>query len=195
MHGLFNRALHWFVRDTGGAHIWRDIARAMQVPETGFEAVLIYDDAVTEKLLALASMRLGKTRDILLEDLGTYLVSNPNLEPLRRLLRFGGATYPEFLYSLDDLPRRARLAVPDLDVPQIEVSARGPNLFAVHCWSNFAGFSRVLGGMLRSIADDYGALVLIDFSDSDGDGAEDMLKVEVLRSAFVPGRPFRLHRG
>ncbi len=62
---------------------------------------------------------------MLLEDLGTYLVSHPNVQGLRRLLRFGGAGFIDFLHSLDELHDRARLAVPDLDLPQLELRDHG----------------------------------------------------------------------
>jgi hypothetical protein len=52
-------------------------------------------------------------------------VTDPGLEPLRRLLRFGGGTFEEFLVSLEELPDRARLAMPELEMPEITLSVEG----------------------------------------------------------------------
>jgi hypothetical protein len=67
----------------------------------------------------------------LLEDIGTYLVTDPALEPLRRLLRFGGDTFAEFLGSLEELPDRARLAMPQLEGAGNHAAGRGGGRFRI----------------------------------------------------------------
>jgi len=135
---------------------------------------------------------LGRPRETVLEDLGTYLVSHPNVEPLRRLLRFGGETFGEFVESLDDLPRRAALALPELDLPALEVVPEGgrDGEMRVCCRWTREGFSHVLVGMLRTMADDYGALVLLDHEGREGDA--EWIRISVTSCAFSKGRPFRL---
>jgi len=105
---------------------------------------------------------LNKARSALLEDLGTYLVTHPNTAAVRRLMRFGGTTFVEFLYSLDELPARARLALPDLDLPELTVTAENPQVFSVAIAHWKPGFSYVLVGILRALSDDYGALAVLD---------------------------------
>lgn len=190
MHGLVNRAIQCFVRDTCGAESWERLARVSDLPPSGFEAMFVYDDDVTERMLDAAVHLLGKPRETLLEDIGTYLVSNQNVEPLRRLLRFGGETFLEFLQSVDDLPRRARLALPDLDLPVIEVMSVEHTTFQIGCRWEHAGFGHVLMGMLRTMADDYGALVLLDHEGRDGE--VETLSIQLLNEEFSQGRPFQL---
>ncbi|MGS4944212.1 heme NO-binding domain-containing protein [Meridianimarinicoccus sp. RP-17] len=192
MHGLVNRAIQCFVRDTYGAATWEALAREGDLPLAGFEAMFVYDDAVTDRMLDAAVSVLGRPRDTVLEDLGTYLVSHPNVETLRRLLRFGGETFEEFVESLDDLPRRAALALPELDLPALEVvpeDGRDTELRVACRWPR-AGFGHVLVGMLRTLADDYGALVLLDHEGWDGDA--EWIRITVMSGAFSTGRPFRL---
>ena len=117
MHGLINRSIQCFLRDTYGENIWREIALGADLGFDSFEALLRYDVAQTEAVLRAASRTLSKSRDVVLEDVGTYLVSNPNVQALRRLLRFGGESFVDFLHSLDQLHERAKLAVPDLRLP------------------------------------------------------------------------------
>ena len=116
MHGLINRSIQCFLRDTYGDRIWVEVSDAAGLRFDGFEAMLTYEDALTGAVLSAAAQRLGRPRDGVLEDLGTYLVSHPNLEALRRLLRFGGVNFVDFLNSLEDLPEHGRLGLPDLEL-------------------------------------------------------------------------------
>ncbi len=193
MHGLINRSLQCFVRDTYGQEAWlRVAARAGCGPE-GFEALTIYEDALTDQVLSAASALLDKPREALLEDLGTYLVSHPGLERVRRLLRFGGGTFEDFLHSLGDLQGRARLAVPDLEVPKIDLRGHTPGSYTLSCRFRLAGSGYVMMGILRALADDYGALVMLDHLGRQ-EGAE-ILSVRLLDPRFSEGRQFILAAG
>lgn len=196
MHGLVNRALQSFLSDTYGADRWRTIARAAGLDGTGFEAMLTYDDAVTAGLLDAASEALQKPPSDLLEDLGTYLVSHPNMARLRRLLRFGGDGFVDFLHSLDDLPGRARLAVPDLDVPAMVLTERGDGLYRLECRADPRDLCHVVLGALRSMADDYGALAFVEFADQDivGDASAKVRTIEITlhSTSFSAARSFDL---
>lgn len=189
MHGLVNRAIQCFLRDTYGDGVWNTVAAAAEAPPEGFEAMLRYPPATTEALLDAAAAVLDRSRDSILEDLGTYLVSHPTNAALRRLLRFGGVTFADFLHSLEDLPGRARLAVPDLDVPAFELEDRGDTL-RLTCRGGSPGAGLVLLGLLRALADDYGALALIDH-DAGGEGG-DVVTIRLLDHSHGEGRRFAL---
>jgi len=190
MHGLVNRALQRFVCDTYGADAWTQVADRAAVGVSSFESMLHYDDAVTDAMLSASVSVLDKPRDTLLEDLGIYLVAHPKCEVLRRLLRFGGDTFSEFLSSLDDLPERARLAVPDLDFPVIETLEKEFCDHVILVRSDYGGPGRVLAGVLQGMADDYGALATIDHQGVFEDGEK--LAVRVHDMAFAKGRKFNL---
>lgn len=188
MHGLVNRSVQCFLRDTYGPDLWAAVAAEAGVAPEGFEALMHYDDPLTGAVVDAAARQLGKLREALLEDVGIYLVA---LEPLRRLLRFGGAGYEDFLHSLDELPGRARLAVPDLDLPDLALHATGPGRFRLDCTGPHPGFGAVFAGILRAMADDYGALVLIE---AGGGGVRETVGIELLDTAFAAGRDFDLAR-
>ncbi|MGI1662723.1 heme NO-binding domain-containing protein [Palleronia sp. KMU-117] len=190
MYGLVNRALQRFLCDTYGAGAWHDIARATGLRLDDFEPLLTYPEELTMKILAAASERLRQSTDDLLEDLGTYLVSHPTYEASRRLLRFGGGSFVDFVHSLDDLPDRARLALPDLVFPRLAVEARSARGFLLTVGPGMQGFSHVLTGVLRGMADDYGALALIEHT-AGTDGQATIL-VEVHDTRFAKGRRFEL---
>jgi hypothetical protein len=190
MHGLVNRAFQSFLRDTYGPSFWETVARLSGIGPEGFEAMVIYDAAVTEAAIVTAGKALRRPRETVLEDFGHYLVSHPNLEPLRRLLRFSGSSYTDFLLGLGDLRDRARLAVPDLDLPDLQVSEVAPDHFTLHCISPLSGAGHVYMGLLRAMADDYGALVFLDHLGLQA-GAE-VISVQVLAARHTEGRRFDL---
>lgn len=189
MHGLMNRAIQGFLRSTYGEDLWTHIARAARLHPDGFEAMLQYDDALTDAVLSTAAQHLDRARDTILEDVGTWLVSSQAGQPLRRLLRFGGVTFTDFLYSLEELRGRGRLALPDLGLPVLTLSEPQPGIYDLTC-QGLPGFGAVLMGVLRGMADDYGALVLLDHVGL-RDGAE-TLRIQLLAADFAEGRPFAL---
>jgi hypothetical protein len=155
-----------------------------------FEPMLTYPSAETEAVLEAAVAVLDRPRDALLEDLGTYLVANQSLEALRRLLRFGGVTFRDFLHSLDDMRGRGQLALPDLDLPDLALTECSPDYFCLHCRFQIKGVGHVLLGLLRSMADDYGALVLLDHLGTGSDG--EIVSIRLLETSFAEGRRFDL---
>lgn len=192
MLGLINRSIQCFVRDTYGSQCWARIAAALDLEPDGFETLFMNDEATTRHLLAEVMRVLDKPEDMVLEDVGTYLVSHPNSESIRRLLRFGGETFADFLHSLEDLPDRARLAVAELHLPELDLVECEGGRFLIDVRSEDPAFAQVLVGVLRAMADDYGALALLDLRT--GPDGRMVVEVSLLDSAFAEGRRFTLAR-
>ncbi|MEM6482199.1 MAG: heme NO-binding domain-containing protein [Pseudomonadota bacterium] len=193
MHGSINRAIEMFVRDSYGSKAWRDVVSRLNLDISSFEAMLDYPDLVTAQLVDELSQTMGKPASDVFEDIGTYLVSHPTAEPIRRLLRFSGADLGEFLDSLDELPARARLVIPSLILPQIELDEEGSDEILVrvqHDPDVPIAFGHVLMGLLRAMADDYGALVLLVHRGI-ADGHEN-IEVKLLAASYAQGRAFAL---
>lgn len=188
MLGLINSAIEGFLRETYGAARWREVLRRAGLGFDRFEPLMTYDPEITDTLLAAATAVLDRPRDALLEDLGHWLVAARSGGRLRRLLRFGGVGFPDFLQSLEDLPARARLALPELDFPPLHLDEAGAGLFRLRFDEPFAGAGAVLSGVLRSMADDYGTLALIDW-----DGAADAtITIHILAEDHAEAREFDL---
>lgn len=190
MHGLFNRSLQCFIVDTYGPGAWSAIAAAADLDPARFEALLIYDDRVTRAVIRAAAELLLKPEDDLLEDMGTFLVSNRAADSVRRLLRFGGDDFGTFLHSLNELPDRARLAMPDLDFPRLDLREISTGQFLLRCETPHMEYCRVTLGALRAMADDYGVLASVDFAALPGRGAE--ISLQVFDTGFSKGRSFSL---
>lgn len=162
MHGTINCGLQIYVCEIFGADMWEESCTHAGLSGFSFETMLTYEDSLTERLLSALTHVLGRDRADLLEDFGTFVVSEERLKPVRKLLRFGGESYVEFLQSLEDVHDRAKIALPDLDVPRFELENHGGDRFTVHYSFEKLGFGAVFLGLLRGMADDYGALILID---------------------------------
>lgn len=200
MHGLVNRAIQCFVTDTYGIDTWTDVAHRASLDGSGFEAMLTHDAGLTRRVLAALYAVLQRPAPDVLEDLGTYLVSHPDIDALRRLLRFGGEDFVDFLHSLDDLRDRARLAVADLDLPALEMIDHADARFSLQCMTGapyrsdllFDGFGFVMMGVLRVMADDYGALVVLDHK-ACHDGCE-VIEISLIDQGYSADRQFELSK-
>lgn len=190
MHGLILRSFEGFLRNTYGDALWQSLVLELDAGIERFEPMFHYGNGMAERLVRLAEAWLDKPEGALLEDFGTYLVAHPASDRVRRLLRFGGVNYEDFLLSLDDLAGRARLAVPDLVLPEIELTELGAGEYQVCFTRTQPGAPQVFRGLLRALADDYGALVTVDYA---GPGAPPgCISLRLLEADFAEGRGFRL---
>jgi len=194
VHGLINTAIESFVIGQYGSEAWKQICQRARLGHDSFESMMMYEDADTLAVLDAAFVQLGRDRDSLLEDLGTWLVTSEATQPVRRLLRFGGETFPEFLHSLCELHDRARLAMPDMSVPVFSVREYTPNTFSIRAIWVLPGFGALVLGLLRAMADDFGALVVLSLCETPAEDGEIAvtISVDMLDSAFAEGRDFVL---
>ena len=193
MHGLINRSIQCFLCDSYGTAVWDAVVAETELEFSSFEAMLTYPPSLTDRIIAAACEILDRPRESVLEDLGTYLVSHPNREAMRRLLRFGGQTFGDFLNSLEELPERARLAVSELKLPEMNLAEGPANSGILAVKAIFPGVGHVAVGLLRAMADDYGALVTLEYL-GNPNGWE-TVAIRVLDRAWTPGRRFELARG
>lgn len=101
MHGLINHSFQRYMCDSYGQDAWLAVAVRAGVSPPTFEPMLTYDDAITPAVLDAMAAVLHRTRVEVMEDIGAHLVSHPKTEAVRRLLRFGGMNFEDFLHSLD----------------------------------------------------------------------------------------------
>lgn len=187
MNGIAARAIERFVCDTYGEAAWHDVVRRARLPVNSFELLLTYPENTTARLVATSTAVLGRQVHDLMEDLGTYLVTHDNMAAVRRLLRYGGADFESFLDSLDDLPDRTRLAFPELVLPRLRTRPRGAGAFDVECGEATPLMVHVLAGAIRAMADDYGALAVLDV-----DAPARRIAVSVPALRHSAGRDFHL---
>ena len=186
MDALMLRSLQCYVIGTFGAARWQAVCAKAGLVVGTFEPMLHYEPGTADQIAQVAAEVLGRPAETIWEDVGTHLVTNPDREGVRRLLRFGGVTFADFLHSLEELPGRARLALPDLDMPDVTLVEVGGDRFEVTCRSHLRATQRVLVGLLTAMADDYGALCVIDA------GEDDRTTVAILDPRHAKARRFDL---
>lgn len=190
MHGLIIKAFQGFVTDTYGWDKWRSVTATAGLDFDEFEALTDYSDSVVGDVLDAATRVFGRDQGSIAEDVGTYLVTHANTTAVRRLLRFGGANFTEFLHSLDDLHDRVRLSIPGLLLPKIVLAEPEPNSFVLKCGATSYCSGHVLVGVLRATADDYGALAMLDYKGRVGKW--EVVAIDLHDAAFAAGRAFEL---
>jgi hypothetical protein len=195
MQRLLFRALREFVCDGYGEATWDMIAEKSGQPALVAGRIVNPKKNEIPNMLAAASQILKTGEQGLLEDLGTFLVSREGTGKMRRLLRFTGASFVEFLLSLDELPDRIRLALPDLEVPEIGVVQHGDEQIQVSCGPGQPGLISLLVGLIRAMADDYGALATVDRMGPENRDGSGCLVLRVHDSTFSNGRGFSLAAG
>ncbi|MGB1236245.1 MAG: heme NO-binding domain-containing protein [Planktomarina sp.] len=194
MHALIVKGLKGYFTHIHGAKIWATIAKSEGYAPDDFELTIVEDRQLANRFVVKGAQLLDRTDDDLLQDFGLYLITHPSTNALRRLMRFSGPDFMEFLVSLPDLAPRVSLAVPDLILPRVDVAEIELG-FEVAIRDTIDGFDHVLVGVIRGMADDYGALV--DITQTDCKANRDLpdysyWSVLVLDVAFHKGREFGL---
>lgn len=190
MHGMINRALQSFIVETHGRDVWTEVRTLADLRVDEFEAMLPYEDKLTVTCFMAATQVTHQVPWNVLEDLGTFLITHPPFDPLRRLLRFGGASFTEFVLSLEDLEERGRLIMPDIELPEIKVRQVDDTRFELRARWRLPGAGPILLGALRAMADDYGALAILSLEPDEGD--QECLSMVIHDSHHTEGRKFVL---
>ncbi|WJS85755.1 heme NO-binding domain-containing protein [Paracoccus sp. TOH] len=184
MHGLVNRSVEAFTRATYGDDLWTRVLLRTKADPNIFLTWNETPNRVTYSLVIAAAMLVGKSRNEYLEDIGSWLTRQ---EQIRRLLRFSGESYGDFLESLQDLPNRIRLVIPELLIPDLRVAIDHADCYRISASDHQPGFLSIIAGVLRGMADDYGALAIILASNAG-------IAARVAQSEYSMKRHFSLYR-
>lgn len=177
MHWLIRRSVESFLRDTYGDAVWQSLWRS-----SDGAAAFLSNDWHGRNMITDAARHLNKTVEDLLDDLGAWIARQ---EHTRRLLRFSGRNFGEFLENLELLPDRVRMVVPDLAVPRMIITGSGPDFLQLSLDEEYPEWTFAIAGLIRTMADDYGVLGLIYVKDG-------MVCVRVCDGSFREKRGFKL---
>ncbi len=185
MHRLVIRAVEEFLCDTYGDAVWGQVLAGCEAESADRQAspeTLSVSRDRAERLIPMAASRLDKPVAELLEDMGAWLARR---EPIRRLMRFSGRDFEDFVISLEELPGRARFVMPDLRMPRIDVVHEPGRTLRLVLAPSAMGWTSLFAGLVRVMADDYGALSVIEVEGS-------CVIVSISDDAFAAPREFRL---
>ncbi|SIS72700.1 heme NO-binding domain-containing protein [Paracoccus saliphilus] len=178
MHWLVRKFIESFLRETYSDALWHRVCRSSGV--ASYRSSI--DDLNSQDLIAMAAQMLGKPKDDLLEDLGAW---SARQERIRRLLRFSGRNFHDFLLNLEMLGDRVRMIAPDFLMPRIRVTEDGIDCLRVDFPSDGHEWACAMAGLIRCMADDYGALGVIGIE-------ENSVTVQISDGFFTSGRSFLL---
>ncbi|MDO5656882.1 MAG: heme NO-binding domain-containing protein [Paracoccus sp. (in: a-proteobacteria)] len=182
MHGLILYCIEMFIRDRRGDSAWADVAQSGGFERHGFDAFRHYPPDTLARLIGAGSARLGLEPSEFLDDLGQWLTM---IEQVRRILRFSGSCYADFILALEYLHLRGEMTLPGLDLPQIRAARRGAGGFRLEIGDGPPEWAAVICGITRAMADDFGALACVS-----AEGR--LIEIEISDDAFSPGRDFSL---
>ncbi|WP_111558591.1 heme NO-binding domain-containing protein [Paracoccus sediminilitoris] len=181
MNSLINRGIEEFLRTTYGDDLVKAVAEEAYVAQA---SVAPLGAGFGADALQRAAFRMSKPHSEMLEDMGAWMT---RIEAVRRLLRFSGRDFKDFLLRLEELPGRAHLVLPSLRVPRLQVDAND-QAFWVLMLDHDRTWQFLLVGVIRGMADDYGALCLISVEDQ-------AIRIEVWDEKFAEGRLFSIQHG
>lgn len=194
MHGMICKSLEAFLSTTHGPLVWKQVRQAAELPFDRFETMLSYPDAQFDAAQGAAAAHLNQDRIHLMEDIGTWICTHPPLEPVRRLFRFTGTTFQDLLLSIDEIDARGRMAVPDLGLPNYHLNQLTSSAYEVSSNWCVPGASGLLTGALRALADEYGALAMLDVGPAVrlDEGWSETVTIQLVQEAFYPVEAFSL---
>ena len=191
MEGLVCRALENFVTDLHGAEVWSAAIGAAGIRLPGPSESWVVPNRHAPALCRAAADLTGQPPEELAADLGVWLVTAPATAPIRRLLRFGGHDFAEFLMSLEELSGRAALAVPAFMLPDVSVEFDAGGVATIDVGRGMPYYPALLEGVVRAMADDYGVLAWAERAPAPPD-ARTQLTVRLHDPAFAKARRFAL---
>lgn len=181
MQGLIHYSVETFIRQRRGEAAWRDVAARAGLDALGFDAFRHYPPQMLDALIAAGCAEFGLDRAEFLDDLGQWLAG---IEELRRILRFSGSCYADFVFALEHLHLRGEMVLPGLDLPRITVVQEPEGCFVLDMTER-GEWAAVICGMARAMADDYGVLACVETKGG-------RIRIEVPDTRFGPGRDFSL---
>ena len=75
-------------------------------------------------------------------------------------------------------------------MPDLELSDLDHGQFTLRCAAPLRGVGHLMVGLLRAMADDYGALVLLEYQGVEAGG--EVISIQIADRAFTAARPFHL---
>lgn len=178
MNRLIDHALRAFLARTYGPDLARFVADETDVLRALPELPVV---EFATAGLSRAANYVSKPTSEMFEDLGAWMT---RIEPIRRLLRFSGRDFHDFLLRLEELPGRSHLVLPRLGVPALTIKAEDRSVWLIMA-DPAPAWQHLLMGIVRSMADDYGALCVISVEAAG-------IRVDVCDDQFAEGRRFML---
>lgn len=155
MYGMVHRAVRQMVVEREGSKAWHEIELAAGVSATEMVGLVVYDDAVTLRILGAASERLGTTTSQVLEDFGRYWLNFIDNKAYRSIMDYAGKDLVSLLTNLDRLHAAVLAAMPKARVPSFTVLESDDQGVLVRYQSQRRGLEPMVTGLLLGLLDKF----------------------------------------
>lgn len=162
MLGLINCLIQCFLRDSFGPLIWHQVAFQARLGFDDFEPMLSYDDEMTERLVSRPPPQFCSAPAKLFWRIWAPIWCRTRMS--RRCAGCCGLAGWDLSIFFTRLRTCLRGGVwrCRLELPLLEVCDLGQDDYLLRCAPMVQGVGHVMVGLLRAMADDYGALVLLE---------------------------------
>lgn len=151
MYGMIHRAIRDMVKTRAGAAAWQDIEAQTAAGPAEMIGVLVYDDAITMKLLSAAAQRLNLSLSDLLEQFGRHWIEYTEQKQFGRILDLAGSDLVAVLQNLDRLHAAVLAAMPNARAPSFTVTQVQENTLILQYRSQRQGLEPLIKGLLLGL--------------------------------------------
>ncbi|HEY5789997.1 MAG TPA: heme NO-binding domain-containing protein [Gammaproteobacteria bacterium] len=160
MYGMINDAIRQMVTERHGEDAWEEMRRRADA-DLVFLRMAQYPDALTYRLVAIATEMLGTEVDAVLRAFGDYWIDYAD-EAYGELLAVSGDSFVEMVENLNDLHTRVGQLMPDLKPPSFHLTEQSAGSFRLHYHSTRDGLGPMVVGLLEGLGRRYRTAVEVE---------------------------------
>lgn len=169
MYGMIHRALRQMVNEKLGEEAWRALEKKLDIGPTELLTAMVYDDALTFRIVAEAADRLNLPIDECLFAFGSYWIRYADQGPLAGIMNFTGATLPSFIGNLDRLHLAVGTAMPGTRLPSFSTLERTTESILVEYRSERTGMEEFVRGLFHGLMEKFDATGSVEIVERSAD--------------------------
>jgi hypothetical protein len=168
---MINRAIKELVVKTAGDAAWEDIAAAAYMNADNLLDSVVYDDAVTYRLVEAVSSRLAIPAEEVLVAVGRHWILFTGQEGWGPMFTAAGRDLRTFVANLDALHSRVQSSLPACRMPSFRAIDRPDGTLEVRYTSEREGLAPMVTGLLQGLVEHFGESWAVGYARRDDDGA------------------------
>lgn len=155
MYGMIHRAMRQMVNEKLGEEAWRALEKKLDIGPTELLTAMVYDDALTFKIVAEAADRLNLPMDKCLFVFGNYWIRYVYQGPLASIMNFTGATLRSFIVNLDRLHLAVATAMPGTRLPSFHTLESTTGYIRIEYRSERTGLEEFVRGLFHGLMEKF----------------------------------------
>lgn len=153
MYGIINQALKLHICEKYGAASWKKIQEQSGIDLSNFTSMQRYPDSMTYQLIQTGVEVLNITAEQLIEEIGYFWVFYMGTGGYKEIFTESGDDFLSFLQNLNYLHGRVKSILPALQPPKFECTDISATQLRLHYYSCRDGFSPMVLGLVKGLAD------------------------------------------